>query len=64
MNTIHRNSVHARHEGVDRLGPVNNHPDILVRHEDARCQWMRVPPEKLSVHLGSYLDSGVGKPSG
>ena len=29
----------------------------MVRHEDARCQWMRVPPEKLSVHLGSYLDS-------
>jgi hypothetical protein len=38
--------------------------DMLVRHEDARCQWMRVPPEKLSVHLGSYLDSWVGRPSG
>ena len=40
------------------------YPKILVRHEDARCQWMRVPPEKLSVHLGSYLDSRVGRPSG
>jgi hypothetical protein len=28
---------------------------ILVCHEDARCQRMRVLPEKLPVHLSSYL---------
>jgi len=35
----------------------------LVHHEGARRRQMKVLPEKLSVHLGKYLDSRVGKPS-
>ena len=36
---------------------LRGYPNILVRHEEARCRRMKVLPEKLSVHLGSYLDS-------
>jgi hypothetical protein len=35
---------------------------IFVGHERVRCQWMRVPLEKLSIHLGSCLDSRGGRP--
>jgi hypothetical protein len=30
--------------------------DSSVRHEGAVIQWMRDPPQHLSVRLGSYLD--------
>ena len=30
--------------------------DSSVRHEGAVIQWMRDPPQQLSVRLGSYLD--------
>lgn len=36
---------------------------MLVRQEGARYQRMKVPSGKLSVHPGSYPDSGSGRPS-
>ena len=32
---------------------------ILVRHEGASYQRVKVPPGKLTVHPGSYPDSGI-----
>jgi hypothetical protein len=35
---------------------------LSVRHEGALGQRMRVPPEELSVRLGSYPGNGTGQP--
>ncbi len=37
--------------------------NIWVRHEGVNHQRVRVPPGKLTVHPGSYLGSGTGRPS-
>ena len=37
-------------------------PKILVRHEGANYQRVKVPSGKLSVHPGSYPGSEVGRP--
>ena len=37
--------------------------NIWVRHEGANHQRVRVPSGKLTVHPGSYLGSGTGRPS-
>ncbi|BBO72647.1 hypothetical protein DSCW_00640 [Desulfosarcina widdelii] len=37
----------------------HSEPNILVRHEGASCQRVQVPSGKLSVHPGSYPDSGL-----
>ena len=49
---------------------INDHPDkkwsdhyIWVRHEGANHQRVQVPSGKLTVHPGSYLGSGTGRPS-
>jgi two-component system cell cycle sensor histidine kinase/response regulator CckA len=36
---------------------------MWVRHEGANHQRVRVPSGKLTVHPGSYLGSGIGRPS-
>jgi hemin uptake protein HemP len=36
---------------------------ILVRHEGASYQRVQVPPGKLTVHPGSYPDSGIEQSS-
>ena len=38
-------------------------PNMLVRHEGVRCQRVQIPPGKLSVHPGSYPDSGLERSS-
>ena len=43
--------------------PGVGHHNIWVRHEGARCQRVEVPPGKLSVHPGSYPDSGLERSS-
>jgi hypothetical protein len=47
---------------LHRFSPALSH-NILVRHEGARCQRVQDPSGKLSVHPGSYPDSGIGRPS-
>jgi len=37
-------------------------PNILVRHEGANYQRVKVPSGKLSVHPGSYPGIEVGRP--
>ena len=34
-------------------------PRLYVRHEGASYQRVKVPPGKLTVHPGSYPDSGI-----
>lgn len=46
-----------------RLLNKKAYPNILVRHEGVGYQRMKVPPGKLSVHPGSYPNSGIGRPS-
>ena len=48
------------HDGAYRARFTTILKNIWVRHEGARCQRMQVPPGKLSVHPGSYPDSGTG----
>ena len=44
-----------RYSRYRKFFPKYPNHNILVCHEDGRCQQMKVLPEKLSVHLGSYL---------
>ena len=39
-----------------------SYPNMLVRHEGAIHQRVKVPPGKLTVHPGSYPDSRIGRP--
>jgi hypothetical protein len=46
----------------DAVGRSAYDPKILVRHEDAGHQRVKVPSGKLSVHPGSYPGSRTGRP--
>ena len=50
-----RNFKHSKNTNAEHY--------ILVRLEGARCQRVQVPPGKLSVHPGSYPDSGLERSS-
>jgi hypothetical protein len=58
----------SRSRPTPRTGAAHRH-GVRMRHEGADGQWMRVPPEEVSVHLGSYPgdeleQSGLSKPRG